>query len=585
MNRRDPLKIGLAASAFTLPGFAIGKESSSNMNNLHERADVFRLAALFAVIISTLTTAMESHASETHSVVPVPNSVQIDSIPNAKPRNVVFILSDDHRYDAMSFMGHPIAETPRMDAMAQNGVHLKNAFVTTSLCSPSRASILTGLYTFRHRVIDNQRAVPEGTLFFPQYLQKAGYRTGFVGKWHMGGGSDEPRPGFDYWASFKGQGHYLPPNPNYTLNVNGRRVKQNGYITTELTDYALEFLKQQETSETPFFLYLSHKAVHGDFVPDEKYKGKFADKPFTLPPSSKPVGKNTLNRPRWLLDQRNSWHGMDFPLHTTDSIEKIYKSYCEALCSVDDSIGAVMDQLKAMSIYDETLVIYMGDNGYMFGEHGLIDKRVAYETSSRVPMLMQCPDLLKAGSVVDEVVANIDIAPTVMEAMGLQTPPHMDGQSFLPLAKRAASPNVRQQEASDSGPTAWRDYFLYVYYWEPNYPMTPTHFSLRGNQYKYTTYYGLWDTDELFDIKADPMEQNNLIHNPKFARQRAEMQSRLYEMMEELGGMNIPMNAPRGRQQNKRLRSRGVQGRSGEKAADFPEAMIVEEPLRTILKD
>ena len=229
-----------------------------------------------------------------------------------------------------------------------------------------------------------------------------------------------------------------------------------------------------------------------------------------------------------------------------------------------------MDQLKEMGIYDETLVIYMGDNGYMFGEHGLIDKRVAYETSSRVPMLMQCPDLFEGGTVVEEVVANIDIGPTIMEAMGLQKPPHMDGQSFLPLAAGETIP--------------WRDYFLYVYYWEPNYPQTPTHFSLRGDQYKYITYYGLWDTDELFDIQADPGEQNNLIHDPKYSKTKIEMQNRLYDMMEQLGGMQIPLNVPRGRQQNKRLRSRGVSGRGGEQAADFPEAMIVDEPQRKIVK-
>lgn len=543
------------------------------------------LAVCLLATMRYVVTLQSAAAAEPGNVVAVPKSVEIDLIPRAKPRNVVFILSDDHRYDAMSFLGHPIAETPQLDAMARNGIHLKNAFVTTSLCSPSRASILTGLYTFRHRVIDNQRAIPDGTLFFPQYLQKAGYRTGFIGKWHMGGGSDRPRPGFDYWVSFKGQGHYLPPNPNYTLNFNGERVKQKGYITTELTDYAIDFPKQQEDRDTPFFLYLSHKAVHGNFVPDTPYKGRFADKPFQLPASANPVGKNTLNHPRWLLDQRNSWHGMDFPLHTTDSLEQIYKLYCEALCSVDDSVGAVMDQLKRMGIYDETLVIYMGDNGYLFGEHGLIDKRVAYETSSRVPMIMQCPDLLKAGSVIEEVVANIDVGPTILHAMGLQTPPHMDGRSFLPLADLTEQATAQVRNRTDLQPTPWREYFLYVYYWEPNYPMTPTHFSLRGEQYKYTTYYGLWDTDELFDIQSDPQEQNNLIHDPEFSRRKELMQTRLYQMMEELGGMSIPMNVPRGRQQNKRLRTRGVDQRSGERAADFPEAMIVEEPLRTILND
>ena len=492
-------------------------------------------------------------------VIPVPQTANPKKIRGAKPRNVVFILSDDHRYDAMSFMGHPFARTPHMDAMARTGVHLKNAFVTTSLCSPSRASILTGLYTFRHRVIDNQRLVPKGTLFFPQYLQKAGYSTGFIGKWHMGAANDEPRPGFDYWVSFKGQGHYYPPGPRYTLNKNGKRVKQDGYMTPLLTRYALEFLEQQRDRNKPFFLYLSHKAVHGPFTPEPKYKGQLAKVPFTPPATSKLIKNNLLNRPRWLLDQRNSWHGMDFPLYTGQTLESLYKSYCESLSSVDDSIGAVMDQLKKMGVHDQTLVIYMGDNGYMFGEHGLIDKRVAYETSSRVPMLMQCPDLIKGNTVVKEVVANIDIAPTIMEAMGLDKPAHMDGKSFLPLARGREIP--------------WRDYFLYVYYWEQNYPQTPTHFSLRGDQYKYITYYGLWDTDELFDIKADPMEEKNLIHDPQFAEQKTAMQNRLYNMMEELGGLEIPMNRPRGRQKNLRLREK-----DGVRAADFPKAMIVDEP-------
>jgi len=516
-----------------------------------------------ALFLSPLFLAGISIAAEPRpDVVPVPNQVETVAVPGAKPRNVVFILSDDHRYDAMSFMGHQFAETPHMDSMARNGVHLQNAFVTTSLCSPSRASILTGLYTFRHRVIDNNRLVPDGTLFFPQYLQQAGYSTGFIGKWHMGGAHDNPRPGFDYWVSFRGQGNYLPPGPRYTINVNGERVPQDGYITTLLTRYAIDFLKQQQDRDKPFFLYLSHKAVHANFTPEEKYARRFAEKPFDRPDSEELVKGNSRNLPRWLLDQRNSWHGVDFPYHSDLNIEEYYKKYCEALCSVDDSVGAVLDQLKKMGIHDETLVIYMGDNGFMFGEHGLIDKRVAYETSIRVPMLMQCPDLFQGGSVVDRMVANIDIAPTVMDAMGLQKPPHMDGESFIQLA--------------EGKEVQWRDYFLYVYYWEKNFPQSPTVFSLRNDRWKYNTYYGLWDTDELFDLQADPMEQKNLIRDPRFKKQVGEMETRLYQMMEELGGMDIPMNAPAGRSQNKRLRSR-----DGDSAADFPGDFVLDQPMNT----
>ena len=494
------------------------------------------------------------------AVTPVPDSVAAERVEGVAPRNVVFILSDDHRYDAMSFLDHQFARTPHMDAMAKDGVHLKNAFVGTSLCSPSRASILTGLYTFRHRVIDNQRAVPEGTLFFPQYLQQAGFATAYVGKWHMGAANDSPRPGFDHWVSFRGQGHYLPPSPDYTLNVNGERVKQKGYITDELTDYAIDWLSSQRPAEKPFFLYLSHKAVHANFTPSERHEGSLDDAPFTRPASEADTFENYRGKPRWLRDQRNSWHGVDFPYHSALDIERYYKRYNEALSAVDDSIGRVIGKLEEMGVADETLVIYMGDNGFMFGEHGLIDKRVAYETSIRVPMLMRCPDLFEGGTVVEQVVANIDIAPTVFEAMGIQKPPHMDGQSFLALG---------QGKEVD-----WRDYFLYVYYWEKNYPQTPTQFALRGDRFKYITYYGLWDTDELYDLQADPGETKNLLHDPAYADTAKDMEASLYEMMAELGGMAIPLNAPRGNSQNKRLRRRG-----GKKAADFPEPMVLDDPV------
>jgi len=198
----------------------------------------------------------------------------------------------------------------------------------------------------------------------------------------------------------------------------------------------------------------------------------------------------------------------------------------------------------------------------MFGEHGLIDKRVAYEASIRVPMLMQCPDLFKGGSVVDRVVANIDIAPTIMEAAGLAMPAHFDGRSFISLAQGKNVP--------------WRDYFLYAYYWEKNFPQSPTVFSLRGDRFKYITYYGLWDADELYDLQADPAESKNLLYDPAFKSVATDMEKRLYEMMEDLGGMEIPLNAPMGNSSNKRLKSRG-----GEEAADFPAPLVVEKPLNT----
>ncbi len=192
-------------------------------------------------------------------------------LPGGKARNIVLILTDDHRYDAMGFAGHPFLKTPNLDALARGGAHFRNAFVTTSLCSPSRASILTGLYAHRHQVIDNNNPVPAGLTFFPQYLQAAGYQTAFIGKWHMGSDDDRPQPGFDHWVSFKGQGTYWP-NPN-GLNVNGRHVPQTGYLTDELTDYALQWLESR-SAERPFMLYLSHKAVHNDLLTGDAREGK-----------------------------------------------------------------------------------------------------------------------------------------------------------------------------------------------------------------------------------------------------------------------------------------------------------------------
>ena len=323
-------------------------------------------------------------------------------------------------------------------------------------------------------------------------MQKAAYETAYIGKWHMGGSTDQPRPGFDHWVSFRGQGTYLPSRNG--LNVNGKKVPQKGYITDELTDYAVDWLRSRKRDK-PFFMYLSHKAVHAQFTPAERHRGTYAGAEVVPPKSQADSPANYDGKPRWLKDQRNSWHGVDFAYHSGIDVEKFYKDYCEAFLAVDDSIGRVLKTLKEMGVHDDTLVIYMGDNGFMFGEHGLIDKRVAYETSIRVPMMMQCPALFGGGQVVEQVVANIDIAPTVFEAAGIKTPGYMDGQSFIPLG-----------QGKD---ISWRDYFLYVYYWEKNFPQSPTVFALRGDRYKYITYYGLWDTDELYDIRSDPGETKN----------------------------------------------------------------------------
>jgi len=469
----------------------------------------------------------------------------------SRPRNVIFILTDDHRYDAMGFLkGQKWLQTPHMDAMARDGVHFKNAFVTTALCSPSRATILTGVYAHRHKIVDNNTPIPPGTTFFPQYLQKAGYKTGFFGKWHMGNVSDDPQPGFDRWVSFLGQGTYLPSKNG--LNVDGKRVPQKGYITDELTGYALDWLKQLRRDQ-PYFLYLSHKAVHSEFIPAERHKGRYAKEVFEYPATMAASGTMARGRPMWVQNQRNSWHGVDFPYHSDLDIAEYYKRYAETLLAVDESLGRVMEALRERGELDSTLVIYMGDNGFAFGEHGLIDKRTAYEESMRVPMLARCPELFGRGKTVEAMVANLDIMPTVLDAAGLTPPPGLDGASLLPLVRGEAS--------------GWRKELLYEYYWERNFPHTPTIHALRTDRYKYIRVHGLWDIDELYDLQSDPLESNNLIFSKEHAPVVRSMNQRLFEILAQTGGMQIPLYPDRGGQSNLRRKT-------GPKAADFPPELI-----------
>jgi N-acetylglucosamine-6-sulfatase len=453
-----------------------------------------------------------------------------------KRRNILFILTDDHRYDAMGFLkGQKFLETPYLDSLARDGAHCKNAFVTTALCSPSRASILTGKYAHQHKIVDNNTAIPEGTRFFSQDLQQAGYSTGFFGKWHMGAAGDEPQPGFDRWVSFKGQGTYLP-NPN-GLNIDGKHVPQKGYITDELTDYALDWLNQRP-KDKPWMIYLSHKAVHSDFVPAERHKGKFANAEFVPPPTMAADGDMARHRPMWVQNQRNSFHGVDFPYHGDLSLAEYYKRYAETLCAVDESVGRMLGALRQRGELDSTLIVYMGDNGFAFGEHGLIDKRTAYEESMRVPMLARCPELFAGGTVVPEVVAGIDIMPTFFAVSGIQPPANIPGRNFLPLLQKKSIP--------------WRDGLLYEYYWERNFPQTPTMHALRESRFKYIHYYGIWDTDELYDLQEDPFETNNLIFSPKHQEVIKEMNKKLFDVMEDTGAMSIPLYRDSGAQMNRR---------------------------------
>ena len=489
--------------------------------------------------------ALSGAATGEAHVAAVPTAATPAATQPAAPRNVVIILSDDHRYDFMSFMKRAPAflRTPNLDRMAAGGLHVRNAFVTTALCSPSRASILTGQYAHRHGVVDNSSPIPRGTVFFPQYLQRAGYATGYIGKWHMGedAGSDQPRPGFDHWISFRGQGVYVDP----TLNVNGRNGKVPGYTTDILSDSAVAWLRRQGqgAGAKPFFLVVAHKATHAEFVPPPRYATLFDTVKVPYPPTMASTESNYRGKPRWVREQRGSWHGVDFPYHGALDFDDFYRSYAETLLAMDDGIGRVLDELERSGLARSTLVLYMSDNGFLLGEHGLIDKRNAYEESIRIPMLAWAPGWIAPGTAVDTLVRNIDVAPTVMQLAGVRWPDSLalDGRSVLGVLRGGAAAPAPPARAAAGARRDPGGEFLYEYYWEYAFPHTPTTFALRGDRFKYVYYHGVWDTSELYDLRTDSLEQSNLVHVPFFRDTVVAMRRRLFDRLEATGGMQVPM--------------------------------------------
>jgi N-acetylglucosamine-6-sulfatase len=462
-------------------------------------------------------------------------------------RNVVLILSDDHRYDFMGFMpdGPAFLETPHLDRMAREGAHLAEAFVSTSLCSPSRASILTGQYMHHHRVVDNQRPVPPGTIFFPQYLQQAGYQTSFIGKWHMGHDRDDPRPGFDHWVSFKGQGTYFDP----ILNTNGRRSQHEGYTADVLTDCALQWLDEERDRNKPFLLYVGYKSVHYPFTPAPRHHGRYEDKEIDYPETMANTERNYRTQPHWVRERRYSIHGIDhmetgaFDKDPVPDFDDLYHRFCETVHGLDENIGRILDYLDANELSNNTLVIYLADNGFELGEHGFYDKRDAFEESIRIPMLAYAPGLIQPGTKIEKMVQNIDVAPTILEACNVRVPDaaRMDGRSFFPFLQQQNVP--------------WRDHILYEYHWEWNFPATPTTFALRTERYKFIFYHGVWDENGFYDLETDPHERHNLFRVPAYQEQISRMQSQLFEELEASGGLVLPVRVPAGdRLEQRKLR-------------------------------
>ncbi|HTM52226.1 MAG TPA: sulfatase [Bryobacteraceae bacterium] len=402
--------------------------------------------------------------------------------------NFLFILIDDLRFNALASTGHPFVKTPNIDRIGREGVTMTNAFVTTPLCSPSRASYLTGRYVRSHKVLGNSdnAALSHKLITWPRLLHDAGYETSYAGKWHMGM-DDSPRPGFDRWVSFRGQGVYNDP----PINVDGQRIQAKGYVTDILTDYTIEFLKKPRSK--PFVAYLAHKAVHGPFTPAERHKDLFASEKIVRTANAR---DNLDGKP---VMQRKIDGAPAVSPEATGSSDDLIRNQLRCLTAIDEGVGRILKTLEETRQLDNTFIVFTSDNGYFWGDHHLGDKRWAYEESIRIPMFMRYPKRIKAGSKISQIVMNVDMAPTMLELGGAKALPEMQGRSIIPLFKGSVK--------------NWRTSFLSEYFEEPQNKRVPSWQAVRNDQWKYIHYTGLEGMDELYDLKKDSGEMKNLIHD------------------------------------------------------------------------
>jgi len=442
----------------------------------------------------------------------------------ARRPNVVFILTDDQRWDCLSAAGHPFLKTPNMDRIGNEGVRFASAFVTDSLCSPSRASFLSGVYAHTHGVRNNFTEYPDHLPSYPKALHAAGYNTAYIGKWHMGENNDEHRSGFDYWASHKGQGQYYDTQ----FNINGQRQVMKGYYADTVTNLAVDWLK---TARRPFAIEIGHKAPHGLWIPEPKYEHIYDNIPIRKPPTASP-GPGT---PEWVRKRMNSWHGIDGPLYGAKDYDTFVRTYHETILSVDDSVGQIYETLRAMGELDNTIFIFAGDNGFLLGEHASIDKRTAWEESIRIPLLVRYPEVIRTPRIVNEMVLNMDLAPSLVDLCGVAGFGTTHGRSFRPLL-----------QGSSAG---WRTSWLYEYNFENEFPYTPNVRAVRTDDWKYIHYPngdGQPDTElaELYNLKADPLEANNLINAPEAQPKLAELRGELDRLLRETGALpdEMPKN-------------------------------------------
>lgn len=470
------------------------------------------------IVLLAATSAVTACSPAQPSPTPAPS----------RPPNIVFVLVDDMRWDEMGVAGHPFLETPHMDRLAREGMRFENAFATTPLCSPSRATFLTGQYAHTNGIVDNTARPSHDLPTFPRELQRAGYATGFFGKWHMGNDAS-PRPGFTHWVAMPGQGEAIDPQ----LNVDGTPLRETGYVTDVLTEYVERFI--QRAGPQPFLVYLAHKAIHpnvvqrddgstgpvpgqpGGFVAAERHRGRYAGRAMPRRPNAfkPPVDKPALMRTIGSLP----------PLgRETATTDEEMRGRAEMLLGVDDSLGRILAALERGGALDNTVVVFTSDHGYFYGEHGLNEeRRLAYEETIRIPLLVRFPPRVRAGTVARDMVLSLDLAPTLLELAGLTPLTGMQGRSLLPIFAGA--------------PGDWRRSFLVEYYSDTVFPRVHTmgYSAVRTDRHKYIAYRELQDMDELYDLEADPYEEHNLMPSPEAAPIRAAMQRELQAVLSATG--------------------------------------------------
>jgi len=463
--------------------------------------------------------------------------------------NIIYIMSDDHAAHAMSCYGSKVNKTPHLDRIANEGVRFENCFCTNSLCAPVRAVVLTGKYSHVNGVLDNRQRFDGSQETFPKILRRIGYQTAMIGKWHL---KSEPT-GFDYWNVLPGQGQYYNPD----MIEMGQRKRYTGYVSDIVTDRALEWLERRDPTK-PFCLMLHHKAPHRRWEPGPRYLRMYDDVTIPEPETlfddyatrsaaareqemmvAKHLTPNDLKltgpSARMNEAQKQAWNAAYEPKNKAFreanlqgrelvrwKYQRYMKDYLRCIASVDDNVGRVLDWLDQHGLARNTMVVYTSDQGFFLGDHGWFDKRFMYEPSYRMPLVVRWPAAIKPGSVNDELVMNVDFAPTILDVCGAEIPGAMQGRSFAPM--------LRGQRVPD-----WRTACYYHYFEFPAVHMVKRHYGIRTKRYKLIHFYYDIDAWELYDLEKDPLELHNVADDPAYAKVRKELTAELYRLKAHYG--------------------------------------------------